>query len=164
MRHIVESLVCELARHIEVVLYRPNTAGALERGAGNPRLTLVQFEASKSRMLRGLAHYNPILQYREVMRLRSLRPDLIHVFNGDGYLLPALALRMIPAVPMMVTLHDPIPHPGDLIGRLGEAIRRRRVGTGEREIQERHRQCSFDQRAALRPRAREILRDFRAYG
>ena len=127
MRHIVESFACELARHIEVVLYRPNTAGGLERGVGNPRLTLVQFEASKSRMLRGLAHYNPIRQYHEVARVRSLRPDLIHVFNGDGYLLPALALRMIPAVPMMVTLHDPIPHPGDLIGSATTALARMMV-------------------------------------
>ena len=99
---------------MEVVVYRPSTAGKLDRGRGNPRLTLVQFEASKSRLRRGLAHYDPIRQHREVMRVRSLRPDLIHVFNGDGYIFPALALRMLPAVPMMVTLHDPIAHPGDL--------------------------------------------------
>jgi len=124
MRHIVELLASELARHIEVVVYRPNTAGGLERGAENPRLTLIQFEASRHRALRGLAHYNPLRQYREVIRLRALRPDLIHVFNGQEYLLPALTLRMMPDVPMMVTLHDPVLHPGDLIGRVTTGLTR----------------------------------------
>jgi glycosyltransferase involved in cell wall biosynthesis len=122
MRHIVESLACELARHVEVVLYRPNTAGELERGAASSNLTLVQFKGSRYRALRGLAHCSPLRQYREAIRLRALRPDLIHVFNGEGYLLPALMLRMMAGVPMVVTLHDPVPHPGDLIARLTTGI------------------------------------------
>jgi len=125
MRYIIELLASELAHHIEVVVYRPNTAGGLERGAENPRLTLIQFEASRYRPLRGLAHYSLRRQYCEVVRLRALRPDLIHVFNGEEYLLPALALRMMPDVPMLVTVHDPVLHPGEHVGRLTTGIMRR---------------------------------------
>ncbi len=123
MRHIVESLALELARHVEVVLYRPQTAGEIEYRTGDARLRLHQFRASQCRIVRGVQHYNPVRQYRELISLRGHRPDLLHVFNGEGNLLPVLALRMMREVPMMVTVHDPVLHPGDKMGRGINAIR-----------------------------------------
>jgi glycosyltransferase involved in cell wall biosynthesis len=54
------------------------------------------------------------------------KPDVIHVFAGEGYLWAvtlAVAARLL-RIPIVVTLHDPDPHPGNLFEQLNSVVRR----------------------------------------
>ena len=47
-------------------------------------------------------------------KLRATRPDVIHILNGYGY--PwALAIAAFAGAPIITTLHDPSPHPGNKV-------------------------------------------------
>jgi len=53
--------------------------------------------------------------YADLLRkVRATRPDVIHILNGYGY--PwALAVAAFGGAPIVTTLHDPSPHPGNRV-------------------------------------------------
>jgi glycosyltransferase involved in cell wall biosynthesis len=85
--------------------------------------------ATRAAAMRRMLNPAPALAvWREV---RELRPDVVHLFNGEGspwsLLWASLARR--DGVPFVVTAHDPEPHPGEwmeaLHAHLGRLVWRR---------------------------------------
>ena len=72
------------------------------------------------------ASINPVTHWKIVAALLRVDPDVVHVLSGEGYFWAAslvFAARLI-GVPVVVTLHDPDPHPGSLFERLNAIVRR----------------------------------------
>jgi len=73
-----------------------------------------------------LASINPVAHCDTVLALWRLKPDVVHILSGEGYfwavsLTLAARLRRIPVV---VTLHDPEPHPGNFFEYLNAIVRK----------------------------------------
>ena len=70
---------------------------------------------------------NLLAVQRLVRQIRSERPDVIHL-HANGHARLMLALPWLRDIPMIATIHDPVPHPGEStwVRRLaGRALRRR---------------------------------------
>ncbi len=48
-----------------------------------------------------------------IRKLRGTRPDVVHILNGYGYPWSLTVAALMPPVPIVTTLHDPRPHPGN---------------------------------------------------
>jgi len=70
-------------------------------------------------------YLNPYWAYLRFMEIKRIQPDVIHIFNSEGY--PSVILwsrwtRRKLSIPLIVSLHDPEPHPGTLIGWLNHHL------------------------------------------
>jgi glycosyltransferase involved in cell wall biosynthesis len=69
---------------------------------------------------------NPVAHWKAVAALLRFRPDVVHILTGEGYLWAvslAIAARLA-GIPIVVTLHDPAPHPGNIFEQLNSVVRR----------------------------------------
>ncbi|RTG92818.1 glycosyltransferase family 4 protein [Thermus scotoductus] len=69
---------------------------------------------------------NPVAAFRIWKAVSSTKPDVVHLFNGEGYPWSLLWARWAEqdGIPLVVTLHDPEPHPGNLWETLNARLRR----------------------------------------
>ncbi|MBE3584526.1 MAG: glycosyltransferase [Limnochordaceae bacterium] len=69
---------------------------------------------------------NPYGALRIWKEIREMRPDVVHLFNGEGYPWSLLWARWAhrDGIPLLVTLHDPEPHPGSIWDNLNGRLRR----------------------------------------
>jgi len=115
-------LTRELAREVDLTLLVPE---AYQGGPGDPPLLRFPMGTGKARKL--LRMGNPIAHWRLWRRMASAAPDLVHVFNGDGYpwSLGLGGYCRARGIPILLSVHDPEPHPGSLAAwmnaRLGRA-------------------------------------------
>ena len=112
------ALSVSLATHCRVMV-PTNYKGAL------PEAMLFRIECGITKVGGVLASINPIAHIHVLLALRRFRPQVVHVLTGEGYpwamtLAAALAFARIPLV---VTVHDPDPHPGSLLERLNARMR-----------------------------------------
>lgn len=73
-----------------------------------------------------LASINPLAHADTIRALRRTRPDVVHLLSGEGYLWAVsltIAARLF-GLPVVVTLHDPEPHPGNVFEYLNAVVRR----------------------------------------
>jgi len=73
-----------------------------------------------------VASIHPIAHWKSISALRRAKPDLVHVFSGEGYTwaVSLVLVARLTGIPVVVTLHDPVPHPGNIIERLNSIVRR----------------------------------------
>lgn len=109
MGQYVESLTLAIARHASVILFVPEHFDSELRGI-HTRL----FRTGRTKVEALIRLANPVLGWRIWKEIMRVNPSVIHLFNGEGYpwsLLWAYMARHH-GVPIVLTLHDPEPHPG----------------------------------------------------
>lgn len=91
---------------------------------------IVRYPMPKSQFRKLICYLNPIWarqRYKEIIRLR---PDLCHLFNSEGYpssVLWSRWLRRETRIPLIVSIHDPEPHPGSVIASLNYRLGRKTI-------------------------------------
>ncbi|MCX7993751.1 MAG: glycosyltransferase family 4 protein [Fimbriimonadales bacterium] len=74
------------------------------------------------------AYFSTLWARRRFQEIRALKPDILHLFNSDGYpcsWLWARWTRRELQKPFIVSVHDPEPHPGTLIGTVTYQVGKR---------------------------------------
>jgi glycosyltransferase involved in cell wall biosynthesis len=111
MGQYLEALVPHIANSLEVHLFVPNH---FKGDIGNAILHNFPTGETKSKALFKLL--NPFLAKKIWNEIVEVKPDLIYLFNGEGY--PWVLFWMVwntkVSIPFLITLHDPEPHPGNL--------------------------------------------------
>ncbi|EDX87622.1 glycosyl transferase, group 1 family protein [Synechococcus sp. PCC 7335] len=96
-----------LAEYVDLTLIHPQNCTKACQSVLDPRIHLLSFDKPKMRDPRNL------LSMQVLMRmLREVKPDVLHVQEiNDVWYLMALLLKKMP--PLITTIHDVLPHPGD---------------------------------------------------
>jgi len=88
---------------------------------------IVRYSLPKSGVQKGLAYCNPLWARQQFRAIAALRPDLLHLFNSEGYPSSYWWIRWARTqlgIPTVVSVHDPEPHPGNrlaaMLYRLGQ--------------------------------------------
>ena len=73
-----------------------------------------------------LASINPVAHWKTVSAFLRADPDVVHLLTGEGYLwaVSLVVAARLTKTPVVVTLHDPDPHPGSIVERLNAIVRR----------------------------------------
>jgi len=86
---------------------------------------LIKFKTSKKRLLAFFSYFN-IFEFIKIKQsIEEIKPDLVHIFNGEGYpwaVLISLWLKKN-KIPYVITIHDVRPHYGDLWGIINNILR-----------------------------------------
>ncbi len=106
-----ERLANALASHVDLYLFVPQEDGAPRQYLMDPAIHLERFDKPRLRQ--------PLRQARTgyglVRRIEQARPDVIHL--QQGHLWFNLALPLLARYPLVVTIHDPRHHTGDVVSR-----------------------------------------------
>jgi glycosyltransferase involved in cell wall biosynthesis len=105
------ALAGALARHATVQLVVPEGQLAPFRDELNSEVRLVAFPKPRYRQAAQQAR----MVTRILREVRRFGPDLVHLQQGHPWF--NLALPALRGVPLVLTVHDPRPHPGDVGGR-----------------------------------------------
>ena len=93
---------------------------------GLPESALLRVELGVS--LRGgmLACVSPRAHWQVMAHIRRFRPDVIHLLSGEGYPWAAsmTAAAALCRIPLVMTMNDPDPHPGNVFERLNALLRK----------------------------------------
>lgn len=122
MGQYLEALLPPLSRYVDITLFAP------EHFQGEVPVKVVRFRTGKSRLRALMSLLNPLAARRVWEAVRAESPDLLYVFNGEGYPWTLFFSRWAhkEGLPFVLTLHDPEPHPGNL-WELANAFLRRIV-------------------------------------
>lgn len=108
----LEALVQPLSENCEVHLFVPTH---YEGACGEAKIHYFAGGSTKSMAL--LRFANPLGLRKLWLQLVRLQPDVLHLFSGEGYpwtpILTYMASRV--GIPILVTVHDPEPHPGNFL-------------------------------------------------
>ncbi|PMB22291.1 glycosyltransferase family 4 protein [Fischerella thermalis] len=79
---------------------------------------IVRYALPKTSARKGFAYCNPVWIRQRFREIVAMRPDLLHLFNSEGYPSSYWWIRWARTqlgIPTVVSVHDPIPHPGNLL-------------------------------------------------
>ena len=113
-------LVKELMKYEEVFLIVPDYFDKKIEVKG-----IVKFKTGKNKCITFLNLINPLGILRLITEIKKINPNLVHLFFGEGYppmIFIALWLKFS-KIPLVVTLHDPEIHPGNLIEKINGVLR-----------------------------------------
>ena len=126
MKNYVESIAVALKQYnddIELVLVVPAHFEDRYVIESKLKITIIKMPAPVEKLKRGMYYFNPVAQHALLSMLQNTYPDIVHVVNGDGYLINVLLRKYFPNHPLLLTIHDPYPHPYDYIGYINYFIR-----------------------------------------
>ncbi len=121
MGQYAAGLATALAGLARVTLFAPNHFRADTLGAAVAR----RFFASGRTKARALVRFlNPVAGRALAGEIAAGGPDVVHLLNGEGYPWAAILARVLAdrGIPLVVTLHDPVPHSGDVIGMITQRL------------------------------------------
>jgi glycosyltransferase involved in cell wall biosynthesis len=113
-------LAGELIKHEEVFLIVPDYFDKKIEAKG-----IVKFKTGKNKFGTFLSFINPLENLRLIKEIKKINPDLVHLLFGEGYpqmIFISLWLKLV-KIPLVVTIHDPEIHPGNLIERMNGILR-----------------------------------------
>lgn len=89
------------------------------------KIPIKHFNTGKARLIALARLANPVLAVQIWNAIQQSRPVLIHLFNGEGYPWSLIWAYMSThrGIPLLVTVHDPEPHPGNLWELLNARLR-----------------------------------------
>lgn len=124
MGQYIEALIPHLSQRVELHLFVPD-----HYPGQTSSVSIHRFRTGKTRYKALLRFVNPFIAWNIWEEILGIRPDLIHIFNGEGYpwglLFSQSAYRE--GIPVGLTLHDPELHPGCSIWEYVNAIFRKFV-------------------------------------
>lgn len=87
-------------------------------------LHIVPLPSFQNKYARLLGMINPAAHWRIFRAMQNIKPDLVHIFNSEGYPWSiSLALWCKSKnIPLIVTIHDPKAHPGSILAALNEML------------------------------------------
>ncbi|MBN9534987.1 MAG: glycosyltransferase [Alphaproteobacteria bacterium] len=90
------------------------------------RISVAHIPVASRKPLRPLSMLNPRTHRSLIKQVSAFNPDVVHIFNSEGY--PwniSLALWCNwKRIPVILTIHDPVPHPGSVPDWLNEKLGR----------------------------------------
>ena len=117
----IEELASALSARVELTLFVPDHIQGDLRNVQTCR-----FRTGHHRLDALMRLTDPRLARREWQRILDAKPDVVHLFNGEGIPWSLLWARWASraGVPLLITVHDPQPHPGDFWGTANAFLRR----------------------------------------
>ncbi|MBS3949878.1 MAG: glycosyltransferase family 4 protein [Peptococcaceae bacterium] len=121
MGQYLEALARPLSERLELHLFVPEH---YDGDAG--QAILHRFPTGRTRLEALRQFLNPLSAKRIWKELRMVDPEGIHLFNGEGYPWGCLFAYWAKRddKPFIITIHDPEPHPGNIIELLNAHLRR----------------------------------------
>lgn len=121
MGQYLEILGVELSKLVDLHMFVPIHFNGAEKGGAT-----IHYFVTGPRRFQALQRFaNPLAALTTWRQIRETAPDLLHIFNGEGY--PWALVWAWQAerqrIPMVVTVHDPEPHPGNFWESLNAALR-----------------------------------------
>ena len=113
-------LAKELAKYEEIFLIVPDYFDKEIEVKG-----ILKFRTGRNKLSTFLNLINPLAIFRLIKEIKKINPDLVHLLFGEGYppmIFISLWLKFS-KIPLVVTLHDPEIHPGNLIERINGILR-----------------------------------------
>lgn len=122
MGQYLEGLLPELSNLCEVFLIAPEKN---KLNLNNCSISYVNTGKSKKDTI--LSFINPNSYKAITNHIAKINPDIVHIFNAEGYPwnLPISNLCNTNRIPLVVTIHDPIPHPHSIIEFLNGFFRKK---------------------------------------
>lgn len=84
-----------------------------------------RYPLTQANWMKMACYLNPYWAYLRFIEIKRIQPDVVHIFNSEGYpnvILWSRWIRRKLSIPLIVSLHDPEPHPGTLIGWLNHRL------------------------------------------
>lgn len=121
MGQYLHSWLKSLGHHCDLYLFCPSH---YEYGGEN--YTICEFNTSKNRFLSLIAFLNIFKCYRLSKDISHRKPNLVHLFNGEGYPWSFILMWWLKKIkiPFIVTVHDARPHSADLFGYINHFMRK----------------------------------------
>lgn len=121
MGQYIDALIKPLSEQAEVYLFVP------EHYNGQIGKANVSFFSTGSNKVKALSILlNPCIALCVWESIEKVEPDVVHIFNGEGYpwslLWAHLATRK--QLPIIITVHDPEAHPGNFLEAINAYLRR----------------------------------------
>jgi glycosyltransferase involved in cell wall biosynthesis len=120
MGDYIDALIKPLSESEQVSLFVP------EHYHGQSGKASLQLFQSGSNKLQASFHLlNPVSALEVWQRIEASKPDVIHLFNGEGYPWSLLWVYWAKKkqIPVVITVHDPQPHPGNFFELINSYLR-----------------------------------------
>jgi glycosyltransferase involved in cell wall biosynthesis len=115
----VQMLPEALSKHANVSLVAPKHFNDQVVGVEHARF---RAGPTPSHTLR--QNLKPWSQVDLLLKVRNTKPSIVHILNGYGYPWALTLAAFLPPVPIVTTLHDPTPHPGNRTDAVQQALGR----------------------------------------
>ncbi len=124
MGYHLQSLSVVATPSIELAYYVPHLE--IER---KDNIIVREYPITRNWTGKLISYFNPLWARRRFLEIKALEPDIVHLFNSAGYFSSLLWAKWIireMKAPLIVSVHDPEPHPG-LVPWVGRQIEKKTI-------------------------------------